>query len=204
MREILPEAAEGADAVVLAGDLTHLGGYKEAEALLAPLFSIGLPLLAVAGNMEYEGVRRYIGEKEIDIHGRGVELNGVGFMGLGGGTPSPFHSPWELTDEEARPLLAAGLAAIAGAPFKVLVSHAPPRGTKLDRIFAGTHAGSGAVRELIESGAVNVCLCGHIHEAAGEERIGETLCVNLGPFKNGRYAIVAIENGSARVDWRKR
>ena len=204
LREILPGAVKGADAVVLAGDLTHLGGYVEAEALLAPLFAIGIPLLAVAGNMEHEGVRRYIGEKNIDIHGRGVVMEGVGFMGLGGGTPSPFNSPWELNDEEARPLLAAGLAAIADAPFKVLVSHAPPRGTKIDLIFTGAHAGSGAVRELIDGGAVDVCLCGHIHEAAGEDRIGSTLCVNLGPFKNGRYAFVIIENGRARVEWRKR
>ena len=148
MREILPEAAEGADAVVLAGDLTHLGGYKEAEVLLAPLFSIGLPLLAVAGNMEYEGVRRYIGEKEIDIHGRGVELNGVGFMGLGGGTPSPFHSPWELTDEEARPLLAAGLAAIARRALQgARVSRAAARnkvGPHLRRHARGVRRGTGA------------------------------------------------------------
>ncbi len=98
LRAILPDAARGADVVVLAGDLTHLGGYAEAEALLAPLFDIGIPLLAVAGNMEHEGVRRYIGEKKVDIHGRGVVMNGVGFMGLGAGTPSPFNSPWELSD----------------------------------------------------------------------------------------------------------
>jgi len=204
LREILPDAAEGADAVVLAGDLTHLGGYAEAEALLSPLFATGIPLLAVAGNMEHEGVRRYLGEKKIDIHGRGVVIGGVGFMGLGGGTPSPFHSPWELGDPEARPLLAAGLAAIAEASVKVLVSHSPPRGTKLDKSFTGLHVGSGAVREFLESAAVDVCICGHIHEAAGEDMIGKTLCVNLGPFKNGRYAVLEIEGRQARVDWRKR
>ncbi len=118
LREILPGAAEGVDAVVLAGDLTHLGGYKEAEALLAPLFSIGLPLLAVAGNMEYEGVRRYIGEKEIDIHGRGVELNGVGFMGLGGGTPSPFHSPGSSRTKKRGLSWQQGLPQLPGRPSR--------------------------------------------------------------------------------------
>jgi uncharacterized protein len=204
LRAILPDAAQGADVVILAGDLTHLGGYAEAEALLAPLFDVGIPMLAVAGNMEYDGVRRYIGEKKIDIHGRGVVMDHVGFMGLGGGTPSPFHSPWELADEEARPLLAAGLAAITEAPFKVLVSHAPPRGTRLDRSFLGQHVGSQAVRDFLDGGAVDLCICGHIHEAAGEDTIGKTLCVNLGPFKNGNYAVLGIQNGQARVDWRKR
>ncbi len=204
LRDILPGAADGADAVVLAGDLTHLGGYAEAEALLAPLLSIGLPLLAVGGNMDREGVRRYIAEKEIDIHGRGVMIGGVGFMGLGGGTPSPFHSPWELTDAEARPLLADGHADIADAGFKVLVSHAPPHGTKIDRSFAGMHVGSGAVREFIESGAVDLCICGHVHEAVGEDTLGDTPCVNLGPFKNGSYALLTIEGDRTRVLWRKR
>jgi len=204
LRDILPGAADGADAVVLAGDLTHLGGYAEAEALLAPLLSIGLPLLAVGGNMDREGVRRYIAEKEIDIHGRGVMIGGVGFMGLGGGTPSPFHSPWELTDAEARPLLADGHADIADAGFKVLVSHAPPHGTKIDRSFAGMHVGSGAVREFIESGAVDLCICGHVHEAGGEDTLGDTPCVNLRPFKNGSYALLTIEGDRTRVLWRKR
>jgi len=204
LRDILPGAADGADAVVLGGDLTHLGGYAEAEALLAPLLSIGLPVLAVGGNMDTEGARRYIAEKQIDIHGRGVVMGRVGFMGLGGGTPSPFHSPWELKDAEARPLLADGLAQIAAAEFKVLVSHAPPRGTKVDRSFAGLHVGSEPVRELILSGAVDLCICGHIHEAAGEDTLGDTPCVNLGPFKNGSYALLVIEGDRTEVFWRKR
>lgn len=203
LRAVLPEAA-GVDVVVLAGDLTHLGGRAEAQALLAPLFELELPLLAVAGNMEYEGVRRYIAEKGIDIHGRGVLIDGVGFMGLGGGTPSPFNSPWELSDEEARLLLAAGYAQIAKARFKVLVSHPPPRGTTLDRSFMGTHVGSQAVGDFISAGAVDLCLCGHIHEAAGEERIGNALCVNLGPFKSGRYALITIEGDRAHAEWRKK
>ncbi|MEM3567855.1 MAG: metallophosphoesterase, partial [Thermoplasmata archaeon] len=37
-------------------------------------------------------------------------------------------------------------------------------------------------------------LCGHIHEAAGIERIfGNTLVVNPGPAKHGRYALVEVE-----------
>jgi len=204
LRAILPGAARGADVVVLAGDLTHLGGYAEAEALLAPLFAVGLPLVAVAGNMEHEGVRRYLGEKRVDIHGSGVVIDGVGFMGLGAGTPSPFHSPWELSDAEAAPLLAAGREVIAAASFKVLVSHSPPRETRLDRTTLGQHVGSQAVRDFLESGAVDLCVCGHIHEAAGEDTVGKTPCVNLGPFRNGKYAVLAIEDGNVHVDWRKR
>lgn len=203
LEEVLPEAS-GVDAVILAGDITHLGGYEEAEALLEPLLSAGVPIIAVGGNMDTEGARQFLGEKGIDIHARGIRMGAVGFMGLGGGTPSPFHTPWELSEAEARELLPKGLAQIADASFKVLVSHAPPRGTRIDRSFAGLHVGSEAVREFILSGAVDLCLCGHIHEASGEDTVGKTPCVNLGPFKNGRYALVTIDGSRADVIWRKR
>jgi Icc-related predicted phosphoesterase len=205
LAEILAEvSSSGVDVVVVAGDLTHLGGYADAESVLAPLLAFMPGLLCVAGNMDGPEARRFIAEKGIDIHGRGVAVGGIGFIGLGGGTPSPFGTPWELPAEEARAALAAGLAAVAGCPHKVLVSHAPPRGTRLDRSFAGLHAGSQPVREFILAGSVDLCICGHIHEAAGEEMLGRTLCVNVGPFKNGSYALVDLEGSHARVTWRKR
>jgi Icc-related predicted phosphoesterase len=201
--QVLKESP-GVDAVVVAGDLTHLGGYGEAEGVLAPLCSAGVRIMAVAGNMDGEGARRYLHDKGIDIHGRGILVGTVGFMGLGGGPPSPFRTPWEVEPEEARRSLSAGLSEIARAEYKVLVSHAPPRGTKLDKSFAGVHAGSDPIREFLFSGAVEMCICGHIHEAAGEETVGAVRCVNVGPFKNGRYALIAIEGPNVQVQWRKR
>jgi Icc-related predicted phosphoesterase len=203
LKEILPDASE-VDVVVVAGDLTHLGGYAEAETVLAPLLESGAAIVAVAGNMDREGVREWLDEKAINIHGRGITIGQVGFMGLGGGTPSPFGTPWEISDEEAAGFLASGLAAISSCPYKVLVSHAPPRGTKIDRSFAGMHLGSGAVRDFLLAGSVDRCICGHIHESPGEDTLGRARCVNVGPFKNGRYALIAIEDGGAHVTWRKR
>jgi uncharacterized protein len=201
--EILPDAT-GADAIIVAGDITHLGGREEAEKVLAPLIATGLPVIAVAGNMDRESVRAGLAEMGIDLHGRGITLGRFGFMGLGGGTPSPFGTPWELADPEATAGLASGLADIAESSFKVLVSHAPPRGTRIDRSFAGAHVGSEPVRKFLMSGSVSLCICGHIHEAAGEDMLGGALCVNIGPFKNGRYAIIEIDESGPRVIWRKR
>ncbi len=203
--DVLREAAD-ADLVILAGDITHLGGYAEAEAVLGPVLESGIPIIAVAGNMDREGARRCLEEKGLDIHARGVIFGQVGFQGLGGGTPSPFGTPWELTEEEAAEYLAAGLPAIAAARFKVLVSHAPPRGTKLDRSFAGLHVGSEAVRSFLLAGSAQLCICGHIHESSGEDTLGRAHCVNLGPFKNGRYALIDIdvEKAEATVAWRKK
>jgi Icc-related predicted phosphoesterase len=205
LKDILAECSSSAvDAVVVAGDLTHLGGYAEAQSILAPLLDSGIPLLCVAGNMDGVEARRLIIEKGIDLHGRGVVVGGFGFLGLGGGPPSAFGTPWELPPMEARAALSAGLAAVVHCPHRVLVSHAPPRGTKIDRSFAGLHVGSLPVREFILAGSVDLCICGHIHEASGEDSLGRTLCVNVGPFKNGSYALVDLEGSQARVTWRKR
>ena len=203
LKDVLLRDAADADLIVLAGDLTHLGGRAEAEEVLAPLLASGIPLIAVAGNMDREGARGCLDEKGINIHGRGIVRGGVGFMGLGGGTPSPFGTPWEITELEAGAILSSGLPGIAQASFKVLVSHPPPRGTKLDRSFTGLHVGSEAVREFLLSGGVDLCICGHIHESAGEDTLGRAHCVNIGPFKNGSYALIGITSAGALVTWRK-
>jgi len=202
--EELMSSPEPADVVIVAGDITHLGGRAEAQAILAPILSSRARLIAVAGNMDRETARGYLGELGVDLHARGIVIEGVGFMGLGGGTPSPFGTPWELDDAEAQRCLEAGRAQISDASFRVLVSHAPPRGTELDRGFARQHVGSGAVRDFLLAGSVNLCICGHIHESAGEDSLGGASCVNLGPFKKGNYALVTIDGGRAFVRRRTR
>ena len=197
--EKLLEGPETPDLVIVAGDITHLGGRAEALAVLAPIVSSGVRLAAVGGNMDREGARGYLDEIGVDLHARGIVINGVGFMGLGGGTPSPFGTPWEIGDVEAERCLAAGLAQIAGASFKVLVSHAPPRGTELDRGFGRKHVGSDPVKKFLLGGSIGFCICGHIHESAGVDRVGTTDCLNVGPFKNGNYALVTIDGGRATV-----
>src|SRR5271157_934453 len=92
--EELLYSSEPPDVVIVAGDITHLGGRAEAQAVLAPILSSRARLLAVAGNMDRETVRGYLGELGVDLHARGTVVGGVGFMGLGGGTPSPFGTPW--------------------------------------------------------------------------------------------------------------
>ena len=197
------------DVVVIVGDITHLGDLGEAQTALGPVLRSGARLVAVGGNMDREGARRFLVDKGIDIHGRGVIVDGVGFMGLGGGTPSPFKTPWELAPDEASRCLAAGFAQIAAAPYKVLVSHAPPHATEIDRSFTRMHVGSVPVREFLLGGArgsgrIDLCICGHIHEAIGQDSVGGTTCVNVGAFKNGRYALITIIGGHAEITWRTR
>jgi Icc-related predicted phosphoesterase len=191
--DIAPLLQPGPDLIVLAGDITHLGGADEARTILRPFLHAGPPIFAVPGNMDLPELVPFLEERRIDLHGRGRIIDTVGFMGLGGSNRTPFPCPFVLEDEEILSLLEAGYNEIEGAEVRVLVSHPPPYGTRLDRSLFGRHVGSRAVRDFLESHSLHLCLSGHIHESLGVDRLGGTVCVNVGAFKDGRYAVVNID-----------
>ncbi|MDQ5986100.1 MAG: hypothetical protein CSYNP_01818 [Syntrophus sp. SKADARSKE-3] len=48
------------------------------------------------------------------------------------------------------------------------------------------------MKAFLEVNPVALCLCGHIHEAAGIERFQNTLVANSGSFKKGLYLSIDI------------
>jgi len=63
----------------------------------------------------------------------------------------------------------------------VLICHAPPHGTALDRVRDGVHAGSRSIRDFVDRRQPEYLFCGHIHEAEGVEIVlGKTKAVNVG------------------------
>ena len=112
-----------------------------------------------------------------DFHGRHFQVGRWHVAGLGYSNPTPFDTPGEY----AEPQLAARLAPFADLKPLVLICHAPPYGTPLDRIREGVHAGSSAVAHFIETYQPAQFFCGHIHEAAGvEAQLGVTRARNVG------------------------
>jgi hypothetical protein len=59
--------------------------------------------------------------------------------------------------------------------------------------------GSRAVRRFIEQYQPLLCLTGHIHEAAGMDRIGRTVIVNPGPIARGGFVRAEITGRQAAV-----
>ena len=113
----------------------------------------------------------------IDFHGGTLEIAGVRIAGLGYSSPTPFDTPGEYTEEE----MAAQLAKFDQFKPQVMVCHAPPLETPLDRIHEGLHAGSRAIREFIERVQPAYFFCGHIHEAEGVAvQMGSTRAMNVG------------------------
>jgi uncharacterized protein len=113
----------------------------------------------------------------MNFHGATLEIGAVRVAGLGYSSPTPFDTPGEYTEEE----MAAQLGKFAAFKPTVMICHAPPLDTRLDRVHDGLHAGSRAVREFIEKVQPAHFFCGHIHEAEGAvTQIGLTRAMNVG------------------------
>ena len=179
---------ERADCVVVTGDLTVLGGRPEARQVLDAVAARNPRLQALIGNMDRKEVDDLLTEEGINLDGRGVVLGGVGLFGLGGSNPTPFRTPSEFSEEDMARRLLEAYEAVKDAPRKILFSHTPPERTRLDRVRFGLHVGSRAVREFLETTPCDACVCGHIHEAAGTDRVGSCVVVNPGMAGRGGYA----------------
>ncbi len=180
---------ERPELIIIAGDITNFDGKQQAYAVLSTLSQICNKILAVPGNCDRKDVLDLLEETGISLHGRAIIGGEIAFFGAGGSPSTPFSTPFEISEEEIKSLLEKGYAQCANARVKVMVTHSPPYGI-LDRIFSGQHVGSKAIREFLEEKRdINYLICGHIHEASGVERFGNTLVINPGTFISGCYVL---------------
>ena len=150
------------DVFLAAGDVTHFGPVAFAEDLFRGL--------------------------AVNLHGRKVVVGGHPFVGIGGANPTPFGTPFELSEEEIGSTLCDLME-----PGAFLVSHAPPRGY-VDAVLSGDHVGSIAVRQIIDDFEPPLVVCGHIHEARGVAHHGPTTIVNPGPAREGHRALIDVDD----------
>jgi hypothetical protein len=166
-----------ADAYICAGDLVSWArGLEKMAPLLAPKAE---RVYVLPGNHESErDIAEFCARHGcMNFHEAKVEVSGVRFAGLGYSTPTPFDTPGEWSEAE----MALRLEQFAEWKPHVLVCHAPPHDTALDRIKPGLHGGSRAVREFIEKHQPAHFFCGHIHEAEGVViQMGRTWAMNVG------------------------
>lgn len=193
-REIASKVKDSrADIVVICGDITHFGSAQEAKALLNPLVKLRLPVLFVPGNCDPQSLVGVDIEGAHCIHGSSEAYDDATFVGVGGALISPFSTPFEITEEQVEETLNRGFAHAAERRWLILVSHHPPKDTKLDRVHSGEHIGSVALRQFIEKNKPSIVFCGHVHEAPGIDKIGNTILVNPGPSRHGCYALANFD-----------
>lgn len=185
--DFLPKG--GYDAVVFVGDVTDFGPAGLAREVVRKLKALGKPVLVTPGNCDPREVERVLEEEGVNLHRKSTVINKIKFFGLGGSNPTPFDTPFELSETEMK----KALETQGGGD--VLLSHAPPKNTACDLLPNGMHVGSTAVREVIEEYRPKVVVCGHVHEAVGVDQIGSTIIVNPGLASKGCYAIIDLSGG---------
>jgi Icc-related predicted phosphoesterase len=176
--ERLPGMAE---VLVLCGDLTDTGSPEEARLLARDLSTLGLPIVAVLGNHDYESdqadeVGRILRESGVHLlDGEAIEVMGVGFAGVkgfGGGFGRGALGPWgepvikafvqEAVNEAlkleralARLRTPRAIAVLHYAPIRETVENEPPE--------ILPYLGSSRLEEPLTRYRVTAVLHGHAH-----------------------------------------
>jgi Icc-related predicted phosphoesterase len=142
-------------------------------------------------------------ERVINVDRRVAELpGGLEVIGLGLSSPTPWSTPREVSEHDFREAIFRLGDQVKDPRRTVLLTHCPPYDSGLDTapvlenmrpvVSAGDMlrgpVGSTGVREAISELRPLLGLHGHIHESAGDARIGETLCLN--PGSEAAYGIV--------------
>jgi hypothetical protein len=196
------------DCIVIAGDITHFGGYVEAAAVLEPIIETKIPIVAVAGNCDTDGVEECLSDRKISLQGRYLRRGGMVFVGVGGSLPCPKTTPGEYGDNVLETALSRAVRQAGKSSggreedSLIVVTHQPAFGTKVDSV-GERYTGSAAIRRFIEIYQPVLAVSGHIHEAPGMDRIGKTMLVNPGPLKEGRYAVVELQAAAVNVSLRQ-
>ncbi|WXG43816.1 MAG: metallophosphoesterase family protein [Promethearchaeati archaeon SRVP18_Atabeyarchaeia-1] len=182
------------DAIIVSGDITHAGTAEDAEYLLNTLLDATPNVLYVSGNFDPPEISNGVdGSGAFCLHGRSHMIGEYTFVGVSGAVPAPFWSPFTTSDKEIEAALNKALSSTTSRDKLILVSHDPPNSTSLDKTTIGTNVGSKSVKEFILREKPILASCGHIHEAAGVEKINSTVAVNPGPAFTRRAAIVSLE-----------
>lgn len=171
--------------VLIAGDITNRGPVSFAEDLIE---NTPPNTLAVHGNMDTIDVIELLENKGISVHCKKKELEGYNVVGIGGSNPTPADTPTEYLEDK----IEDELNKLEINSNTILLTHAPPFNSGLDKVGSGVSVGSRAIRKIIDTKQPCMNICAHIHEQEGKTMIGKTLVVKVGPAMHGRAAEINI------------
>jgi uncharacterized protein len=184
------EQAGPIDVLILAGDITTNGTPDQVEQVIQSWRTRVPRLFAVSGNMDSPAIDEKLDELGVSLNGRCQRIGEVAFFGCSA-SPISIGTPYELPEAELQRRIELGFSQVNGAAHLVFVPHAPPHGA-VDRTSNGIQAGSTAVRDFIHRAQPGLVLCGHIHEARGQARLGSSVIVNCGLARHGHYVVAEL------------
>lgn len=188
-----------ASCVIIAGDLTCWGDRYRAQKIIEYIKGYNANVYAIAGNLDSKEVEDFLIDAGISLHGTGFIIGDIGIFGVGGSNPTPFNTANEIEESEIEYYIYQGFKMVKDAPFKLLITHAPPYNTMIDILYRGRHVGSKKIREFIELYQPNVCVSGHIHESRGIDRIGQTMIINPGMLRHGGYVEIIKDSSGLKT-----
>ncbi|MEM3522665.1 MAG: metallophosphoesterase [Candidatus Bathyarchaeia archaeon] len=180
--------------IMIAGDIAD-NNFEKAKDFLSRLNNFRTEVFYVPGNMDskkliIEGLNL---NHVKNIHKKIIDHEDFKIVGFGGSNKTPFNTPIEFNDIEIESFLSS--LSFDKKEKIILLTHSPPKNTKIDKTFMKIHAGSIAIRNFIEKNKPILAVCGHIHEACGVDKLGDSLIVNVSSAKYGRYGLIDINNG---------
>jgi len=183
----------GADAVFIAGDLTQMGPADSVEPLLS---RIDVPCFVVPGNCDPRDILDVLEHSDsVCLHASQINLGKISILGIGGSNPTPFNTPFEMTDKQIDDILHATLPKMERTVHNVLITHAPPYEI-LDTIN-GEHVGSASIRRHMKN--FDLVCCAHIHEQKGMTEVDGVKVVNPGMASEGNCAMIHFGNESKDI-----
>jgi Icc-related predicted phosphoesterase len=220
IRPLLAGAADQADVLVLAGDLTKSGRPEEARTLAGELRDLGVPIVAVLGNHDHHadrpdrvaemmreaGVSIVEGDGVVLVTG-GATIGVAGVKGFGGGfegaSGSDFGEPEmkafirHTADRAAA--LETGLAALRADVRIAVLHYSPIRDTLLGEApelypFLGSYL----FAEAVDRAGPDLVVHGHAHHGTekGVTPGGIEVRNVAQPVLGRAFAVYAIEPGS--------
>ena len=173
------------DLLVCAGDISIFE--NGVMGILRKLNKLNKPLIIIHGNHEDAStfIKSAKSFKNINfIHKKHFIKDDILFLGYGGGGFSVVDKDFEkIAVNKFKNIIKPHI-------YKktILVTHAPPHKTKLDKLVEG-HCGNKSIRNFVEKNKIDLLICGHLHENFGkEDRIHKTKIINPGPF--GKIIVV--------------
>jgi Icc-related predicted phosphoesterase len=172
------------EAVFIAGDITNMGPVDTVDDVLS---RIDVPCFAVPGNCDPREIIETLEHSDaVCLHGSQINLGRITIAGIGGSNPTPFGTPFEMTDKQMDDVLRSAMKKMEKTVHNVLLTHTPPYET-LDKIN-GEHVGSQSIRRHMKS--FDLVCCAHIHEQRGVMEVDGVKLVNPGAAMDGYCAML--------------
>lgn len=175
LNEIIERAKrEKPHIIICAGDLSDWG--RNLSSILSKINKIGILTLVIHGNHESGEEMKKVCKpfkSVIYLHGSSYKINRYIFFGYGGGG-------FALVDKTLEKIIKKFKMIKRGSKV-ILITHAPPYNTTLDRLDHMGHLGSKSIRKFVEEMQPTLNICGHLHENAGNiDKIKRTKIINPG------------------------